>query len=77
ALADQVAVMYRGRIIGIVDGGTDRDVLGLMMAGVPKAEAQAQASAHPTEAEHPDEVGVEDNAADDVERAGTQDGATP
>ncbi|MGH8828469.1 MAG: ABC transporter ATP-binding protein [Jiangellaceae bacterium] len=76
ALADRVAVMYRGRIIGIVDGGTDRDVLGLMMAGVPKAEAQAQASAHPTEAEHPDEVGVDGTAGDDVERAGTQDGAT-
>jgi simple sugar transport system ATP-binding protein len=77
ALADRVAVMYRGRIIGIVDGGTDRDVLGLMMAGVPKAEAQAHASAHPTAAEHPDEVVVDGTAGDPVERAETQDGATP
>ncbi|MDR3201536.1 MAG: ABC transporter ATP-binding protein [Bifidobacteriaceae bacterium] len=34
ALADRIAVMYRGRIIGIVPGQTDRDTLGLMMAGV-------------------------------------------
>ncbi|WP_111718604.1 ABC transporter ATP-binding protein [Homoserinimonas sp. OAct 916] len=33
ALADRVAVMYRGGIIGIVPGDTSRDVLGLMMAG--------------------------------------------
>ncbi|MGN6446370.1 ABC transporter ATP-binding protein [Amnibacterium sp.] len=33
ALADRIAVMYRGRIVGIVPGDTSRDVLGLMMAG--------------------------------------------
>ena len=33
ALADRIAVMYRGRIVGIVPGDTPRDVLGLMMAG--------------------------------------------
>ena len=33
ALADRIAVMYRGRIVGIVKGDTPRDVLGLMMAG--------------------------------------------
>ncbi|MGK9147183.1 ABC transporter ATP-binding protein [Plantibacter flavus] len=33
ALADRIAVMYRGRIVGIVRGDTPRDVLGLMMAG--------------------------------------------
>ena len=42
ALADRIAVMYRGRIIGIVPGDTDRDVLGLMMAGVPHDSAIAQ-----------------------------------
>jgi simple sugar transport system ATP-binding protein len=46
ALADRIAVMYRGRVVGIVDGGTHRDVLGLMMAGVPVEEAKAQAAAH-------------------------------
>jgi ABC-type uncharacterized transport system ATPase subunit len=33
ALADRVAVMYRGGIVGIVPGTTSREVLGLMMAG--------------------------------------------
>ncbi|MCU1545771.1 MAG: transporter ATP-binding protein [Homoserinimonas sp.] len=33
ALADRIAVMYGGRIVGIVPGDTPRDVLGLMMAG--------------------------------------------
>ncbi|MCX7520969.1 ABC transporter ATP-binding protein [Microbacterium sp. STN6] len=33
ALADRIAVMYRGGIVGIVPGDTPRDVLGLMMAG--------------------------------------------
>ncbi|WP_166879572.1 ABC transporter ATP-binding protein [Salinibacterium sp. ZJ450] len=33
ALADRIAVMYRGAIVGIVPAGTPRDVLGLMMAG--------------------------------------------
>jgi simple sugar transport system ATP-binding protein len=33
ALADRIAVMYRGSIVGIVPGTTPREVLGLMMAG--------------------------------------------
>jgi len=47
-LADRIAVMYRGRIVGIVPADTPRDVLGLMMAGVPLDEARRQASEHPT-----------------------------
>nr|NLI50878.1 ABC transporter ATP-binding protein [Propionibacterium sp.] len=43
ALADRVAVMYRGRVVGTVDPRTPRDVLGLMMAGVPYEEAVAAA----------------------------------
>lgn len=42
ALADRVAVMYRGRIVGIVPPTTPRGVLGLMMAGVPYEEAMQQ-----------------------------------
>jgi len=34
ALADRIAVMYRGQIVGIVDPNTDRLGLGQMMAGV-------------------------------------------
>lgn len=40
ALADRIAVMYRGRIVGIVPPDTPRDILGLMMAGVPYDEAR-------------------------------------
>ena len=38
-LADRIAVMYRGRVVGVVPADTPRDVLGLMMAGVPEDEA--------------------------------------
>jgi general nucleoside transport system ATP-binding protein len=44
ALADRIAVMYRGRIVGIVPPYTSREVVGLMMAGVPTEEALASAS---------------------------------
>lgn len=39
ALADRIAVMYRGRIVGIVPADTPRDVLGLMMAGAQETAA--------------------------------------
>jgi len=48
ALADRIAVMCGGRLVGVVDGGEDRDVLGLMMAGVPVDEARTQAADHHT-----------------------------
>jgi len=48
AVADRILVLYRGRIVGIVPQKTDRDVLGLMLAGVPLEEAQVQAAAHHT-----------------------------
>ena len=48
ALADRIAVMYRGAVVGIVPGDTDRDVLGLMMAGIPYEEARAQSAEHRT-----------------------------
>jgi simple sugar transport system ATP-binding protein len=41
ALADRIAVMFRGAIVGIVPGSTPRDVLGLMMAGEKPGEAAA------------------------------------
>lgn len=44
SLADRIAVMYRGRIVGIVGPDTPRDVLGLMMAGVSYDEAVASVS---------------------------------
>jgi simple sugar transport system ATP-binding protein len=43
-LSDRIAVMYRGRILGIVPGNENRDVLGLMMGGLD-AEAAREAVA--------------------------------
>jgi ABC-type uncharacterized transport system ATPase subunit len=37
ALADQIAVMCRGRIVGVVPQGTSRERIGLLMAGVEQA----------------------------------------
>lgn len=42
ALADRIAVMYRGQIVGIVDPTVSRETLGKMMAGI----------AEPTETNH-------------------------
>ena len=39
-LADRIAVMYHGRIMGIVPGDTSRDELGLMMAGIRHDDQQ-------------------------------------
>jgi simple sugar transport system ATP-binding protein len=33
-LSDRIAVMSRGELVGVVDGGTDENRIGLMMAGV-------------------------------------------
>ncbi|MDR1393150.1 MAG: ABC transporter ATP-binding protein [Bifidobacteriaceae bacterium] len=44
-LADRIAVMYRGRLVGIVPGDTSRDALGLMMAGVEQGKALAAVGA--------------------------------
>jgi len=38
ALADRVAVMYHGKIVGVVPPSTDRKTLGLMMAGAHQEE---------------------------------------
>lgn len=46
ALADRIVVMYRGAVVGVVPGDTDRDVLGLMMAGVAPGDAGAQTDGH-------------------------------
>lgn len=39
ALADRIAVIYHGKIVGIVPPDTDRNTLGLMMAGATGEEA--------------------------------------
>ncbi|WP_309080450.1 ABC transporter ATP-binding protein [Zhihengliuella sp.] len=42
-LGDRIAVLFHGRLMGIVPGNTSRDVLGLMMAGSTAEEALAEA----------------------------------
>ncbi|MEO7586910.1 MAG: ABC transporter ATP-binding protein [Arachnia sp.] len=49
SLADRIAVMYRGRIVGVVEPDTPRDILGLMMAGVPFEEAKRSVAKSRTE----------------------------
>jgi ABC-type uncharacterized transport system ATPase subunit len=44
-LADRIAVMYRGRIIGVVGPDTPREEIGLLMAGVAPAAAAATPAA--------------------------------
>nr|WP_304661739.1 ABC transporter ATP-binding protein [Arthrobacter sp. zg-Y238] len=44
-LGDRIAVLYGGRLMGIVPGGTSRNVLGLMMAGMTADEALAREAA--------------------------------
>jgi len=40
SLADRIAVMYHGQIVAVIEASqADRSELGLLMAGVPKAEA--------------------------------------
>ena len=41
ALADRIAVMYRGEILDIVDSNVTREELGLLMAGVTTTKASA------------------------------------
>ena len=53
ALADRIAVMYRGAIIGILPGGSSRDQVGLMMAGVPADRAHVEAEEHPANSPRP------------------------
>jgi simple sugar transport system ATP-binding protein len=49
ALSDRIAVMFRGRIIGILPAGASRDEVGLMMAGVAPEQAHVEAVEHPSE----------------------------
>jgi ABC-type uncharacterized transport system ATPase subunit len=51
ALADRIAVMCRGRVVGVVPPGTSREQIGLLMAGIeqPAPASQSQAPNDPGE----------------------------
>ncbi|NNG35963.1 ABC transporter ATP-binding protein [Nakamurella aerolata] len=70
AMADRIAVMYRGGIIGELPGGSTRDEVGLMMAGVTEPGQEPQHLAEPVElpaterpAEPRTERGVQESGA--------------
>jgi simple sugar transport system ATP-binding protein len=48
-LADRIAVMYRGRIIGEVPAGTSAEQIGLLMAGGSTEQEHQGPAAQPTE----------------------------
>ena len=48
-LADRIAVLFAGRLMGIVPGKSSRALIGLMMAGLPVAEAQEQMNQQDTD----------------------------
>ncbi|MFG1902714.1 ABC transporter ATP-binding protein [Micromonospora carbonacea] len=52
-LADRIAVMYRGRVIGIVGPDTPREEIGLLMAGITPDAAPAADPATPALAADP------------------------
>ena len=61
-LADRIAVLYKGKLVGIVPAGTGRDVLGLMMAGLSPQDALADAASRQP-AREPGEAAAADTAA--------------
>jgi general nucleoside transport system ATP-binding protein len=54
-LADRIAVMYRGKIIGELPANADDREIGLLMAGQTQAQADAAAAAGDGSAKAPDE----------------------
>ncbi|MGP5072819.1 ABC transporter ATP-binding protein [Arthrobacter rhombi] len=58
-LADRIAVLYKGRLVGIVPGDTPRDVLGLMMAGASADDAGATTPGSARTPNHEEESGNE------------------
>jgi simple sugar transport system ATP-binding protein len=45
AVADRIAVMYRGRILAVVPPDTPREEIGLLMAGITGDPGPAEAAA--------------------------------
>jgi simple sugar transport system ATP-binding protein len=50
-LADRIAVMYRGRILAVVDPDTPREEIGLLMAGITGERPPGEPEAEPAEPE--------------------------
>ena len=71
-LADKVAVMYRGKIVGVVSPDTSREEIGLLMAGITDgttaggdgASSGATSQAEPSGGAAPDGASVDGASAD-------------
>jgi simple sugar transport system ATP-binding protein len=55
ALADRIAVMYRGKIVAVVPPDTSREDLGLLMAGIVPGTPPAETPPAPPGAESAEE----------------------
>ncbi|MDO5617550.1 ABC transporter ATP-binding protein [Kocuria sp.] len=67
ALADRIAVFFHGRLMGIVDPQTPREVLGQMMAGATEVEARgAEPEARSTETDARGASGASAHTTTDV-----------
>jgi general nucleoside transport system ATP-binding protein len=65
-LADKVAVMYRGKIVGVVSPDTSREEIGLLMAGITDGAAAGDGvSAGVTPEAAPSDGATSDNALSD------------
>ncbi|WP_353890644.1 ABC transporter ATP-binding protein [Micromonospora sp. WMMA1363] len=75
-LADRIAVMYRGRIIGVVGSDTPREEIGLLMAGITPDSAP-RTGAGPTATDGAESTGpaATDGAAPAPEGPGSEDKA--
>ena len=74
-LADRIAVLYKGKLVGIVPAGTGRNVLGLMMAGISPEDAASadKASADKTNAVT---TGADTPSADKTDSAASESRGT-
>ena len=72
ALADRIAVIYNGRIVGEVGPDTPREVIGRLMVGADVAEAEPTEAA-PTEAEGPAADGPDTDTSDEETSGGDRD----
>ncbi|MCF2529783.1 ABC transporter ATP-binding protein [Yinghuangia soli] len=74
ALADRIAVMYRGRIVGIVPPTASREQLGLLMAGVDDPELLARAAGNPNLVTEDDSTATAEGSAPEADPTAGEEG---
>ncbi|WP_258060792.1 ABC transporter ATP-binding protein [Arthrobacter sp. 4R501] len=75
-LADRIAVLYKGKLVGIVPAGTGRGVLGLMMAGISPEDAASADKTSPdktgSRTTSVSKTGADTSAADKTDSAAAE-----